>query len=576
MTSHLLRIARFPLLPDRALKMTCLCLALGSSLIVTQPAAAQTVATESATAQTNVQEDYQSRLSRYAVVRLTSDLSSLTEKEKQMLPLLIRAADLMNEVFWQQAYGDRTNLFNTVKEPAGRKLLEINYGPWARLDGDKAFIPGVGEKPAGANFYPADMSQEEFEKFLAAHPDKAETYKSLYTMIRRDPAGELDAIPYHKFFPQHEAAANLLDQAAELAEDSGLKAYLELRAEALRTDNYQPSDIAWLDMKDNTLDIVIGPIENYEDALFGYKASNEGFVLIKDKEWSARLSRYAQLLPGLQRGLPVPDEYKQETPGSDSDLNAYDVVFYAGDCNAGAKTIAINLPNDEEVQLKKGTRRLQLKNAMQAKFDRIMMPIADLMLDESQRSHVKFNAFFGNTMFHEVAHGLGIKNTLGGKGTVREALRDHFAALEEGKADILGLYMVGKLYEQGELTDGEVMDNYVTFMAGLFRSVRFGAASAHGKANMSAFNFFQQEGAFSRSSEGRYHVDEAKTKAAVQKLAAKIITLQGDGDYAACAAYLDKMATISPELQGDLDRINAQGIPVDIVFEQGASVLGLK
>ncbi len=528
-----------------------------------------------AQAQTDLQQQFQSQLNEYSVVRLTADVSSLSEKERQMLPLLMQAANLMNEVFWMQAYGDRTELFNQVEEPAGRKLLSINYGPWGRLNGNEPFIEDVGPKPAGANFYPQDMTKEEFEQAIAGDADKAETFKSLYTMIRRDRNGELGAIWYHEMFPQQAVAADLLDQAANLAEDEGLKNYLTLRAESLRTDDYQASDMAWLDMKDNTLDIVIGPIENYEDALFGYKAANEGFVLIKDKEWSDRLSRYAQLLPGLQRGLPVPDQYKQETPGTDSDLNAYDVVFYAGDCNAGAKTIAINLPNDEEVQLKKGTRRLQLKNAMRAKFDRILVPIADLLIDESQRSHIKFDAFFGNTMFHEVAHGLGIKNTLNGNGSVREALRNHFSALEEGKADILGLYMVGELYKQGELTDGEVMDNYVTFMAGLFRSVRFGASSAHGKANMSAFNFFQQEGAFARDASGRYKVDEDKMQAAVQKLAETIITLQGNGDYQAAGAFLDKMANVSAGLQADLDRINAQGIPVDIIFEQGPEVLGV-
>ncbi|MDA7979397.1 MAG: hypothetical protein MPJ50_11595 [Pirellulales bacterium] len=561
-------LSRFSLLQIACRHQSATVIVLGSMFAMMSFSQAQ--------AQTDPQQQFQRQVNEYSVVRLTSDLSGLTDKERQMLPLLIQAADLMNEVFWVQAYGDRDPLFGQIEQPAGRRLLSINYGPWGRLNNNEPFIGGIGAKPLGANFYPSDMTKEEFEKFLSDNPQQAEKFKSLYTMIRRDRNGNLGATWYHEMFPQHEQAAALLDQAAALAEDGGLKRYLTLRAEALRTDDYRASDMAWLDMKDNTLDIVIGPVENYEDALFGYKAANEGFVLIKDKEWSARLSRYAQLLPGLQRDLPVPEKYKQETPGTDSDLNAYDVIYYAGDCNAGAKTIAINLPNDEQVQLQKGTRRLQLKNAMQAKFDRILIPIADLLIDKGQREHVKFQAFFGNTMFHEVAHGLGIKATLTGQGSVREALRNHFSALEEGKADILGLYMVGKLYEQGELTEGEVMDNYVTFMAGLFRSVRFGASSAHGKANMSAFNFFQEEGAFARDSAGRYQVDETKMQAAIQKLAKRIITLQGDGDYDAAGAFLDKMANVSPGLQGDLDRINAQGIPVDIVFEQGLDVLGLK
>ncbi|MCH8251295.1 MAG: Zn-dependent hydrolase, partial [Planctomycetes bacterium] len=258
----------------------------------------------------------------------------------------------------------------------------------------------------------------------------------------------------------------------------------------------------------------------------------EAYVLIKDQAWSKRLAHYAQFLPALQRDLPVPAAYKQETPGTDSDLNAYDVIYYAGDCNAGSKTIAINLPNDEEVQLKKGTRRLQLKNAMRAKYDKILVPIADMLIAPEQRKHVTFDAFFANTMFHEVAHGLGIKATLSGQGTVRQALRDQASALEEGKADVLGIYMATTLLEKNETTGGSVMDHYVTFMAGIFRSVRFGAASAHGRANMLRFNFFKKMGAFSRdSASGTYRVIESKMREAVRALSSKILRLQGDGDY---------------------------------------------
>ena len=281
-------------------------------------------------------------------------------------------------------------------------------------------------------------------------------------------------------------------------EDPQFAAYLRLRADALLSGEYQASDLAWMDMKSNPIELVIGPIETYEDALFGYRAAFETFVLLKDQAWSERLARFAQYMPDLQRGLPVPGEYKAEMPGSDADLNAYDVLFVAGDANSGSKTIAINLPNDEEVQLAKGTRRLQLKNAMRAKFDRILVPIADELIADDQRHHVTFDAFFGNTMFHEVAHGLGIKNTLGGRSTVRAALKEHASALEEGKADILGLYMVQRLREMGEITEGELMDDYVTFLAGIFRSVRFGASSAPGQANMVPFNYFQEAGACTR------------------------------------------------------------------------------
>ncbi|HSF77290.1 MAG TPA: hypothetical protein VLA38_01620, partial [Steroidobacteraceae bacterium] len=324
------------------------------------------------------------------------------------------------------------------------------------------------------------------------------------------------------------------------------------------------------------IELVIGPIETYEDRLFGYRAAYESYVLIKDMAWSERLARFAQYLPELQRGLPVPEAYKQETPGSDADLNAYDVVYYAGHCNAGSKTIAINLPNDEEVQLAKGTRRLQLKNAMLAKYNQILVPLAGVLIAEDQRPHITFESFFGNTMFHEVAHGLGIKNTLSGLGTVRQALKEHDAALEEGKADVLGLYMVQELRKRGEISEGEAMDDYVTFLAGIFRSIRFGASSAHGQANMIRFNFFEQAGAFSRDeATGTYRVNQAAFEQAVQDLSARLLTLQGDGDYAAVDAFVAEMGNVSPALQADLDRLASAAIPVDIVFEQGADVLGL-
>ncbi|MCB0622059.1 MAG: hypothetical protein KDC41_25875, partial [Saprospiraceae bacterium] len=374
-----------------------------------------------------------SLLAKYTTVRLTTDLSKLSDNEKKMIPLLIEAAQLMDECFWYEAYGDKEALLGSIEDEATRRFAQINYGPWDRLGGDAPFIEGVGPKPLGANFYPTDMTKEEFE--AADLPDKA----SLYTFLMRNENGDLLTVPYHQqFAAKVTKAADLLEAASELAVDSGLKHYLKLRAEALRTDEYRLSDFAWMDMKTNTVDVVIGPIETYEDKLFGYKAAHEAYVLVKDQDWSARLAKYASVLPELQKGIPVPDQYKQEKPGADADLNAYDVVYYAGDCNSGSKTIAINLPNDEEVQLEKGTRRLQLKNAMRAKFDKILAPIAEELITPDQRQHITFDAFFSNTMFHEVAHGLGIKNTITGKGTVREALLEHASALEEGKADILG------------------------------------------------------------------------------------------------------------------------------------------
>jgi len=332
-----------------------------------------------------------------------------------------------------------------------------------------------------------------------------------------------------------------------------------------------------MDVKDNEIDVVIGPIESYEDKLFGYRTAYESYVLLKDLDWSAELARFASFLPELQENLPVPDEYKQESPGSDSDLNAYDVVYYAGDSNAGAKTIAINLPNDEEVQLQKGTRRLQLKNSMRAKFEKILDPIADELIDDSQRQHVSFDAFFANTMFHEVAHGLGVKNTITGQGTVREALLDIASSMEEGKADILGLYMITELHAAGELGEIELEDYYVTFMAGVFRSIRFGASSSHGRANMVRFNYFMEHGAFIRDAEtGKYRMDLERMHEAIAGLSRLLLTLQGDGDYDGALELTNTKGVIGKQLQSDLDRLTQANIPVDITFNQGITELGLE
>lgn len=509
----------------------------------------------------------------YAEVALVSDLSGLSNAQKDMLVLMIRASQIMDDLFWRQSFGDGYQEWLAgIGVDEQRRFAELNYGPWDRLNDEKPFMPGFGPKPLGATFYPIDMTREEFE--AADFPDKT----GLYSFVRRDGEGKLTTVPYHvEYATELALAATLLRDAAELAEHAGFADYLRLRADALVSDDFQASDLAWMDVKTNPIDLVIGPIETYEDRLFGYRSAYESYVLVKDMEWSERLARFAGFLPELQRGLPVDDAYKAETPGTDSDLNAYDVIYYAGHSNAGSKTIAINLPNDEDVQLQKGTRRLQLKNAMQAKFEKIMLPISSVLIDETQREHVDFDSFFANTMFHEVAHGLGIKNTVNGKGTVREALLDTASSMEEGKADILGLYMITRLHEAGEMGEIDLRNNYVTFMAGLFRSIRFGASSAHGQANMVRFNFFAEHGAFIRDAEkGTYSVDFERMQDAMAALSELLLTLQGNGDYEGAIRLMQEKGKVGPELQADLDRLTQADIPVDIVFNQGVAELGLE
>jgi hypothetical protein len=510
------------------------------------------------------------KVGQYTPVRLTADLSHLSDRERRMLPLLIDAAAAIDTMYRQQYYPALDSLLKATTDSVTRRYVEINYGPWDRLADDQPFISGVGPRPPGAALYPAGVTKDQIEGQPGLLGE--------YTVVRRDSAGRLTAIPYHQAYaePMTHAAARLRE-AAKLADDAGLRRYLELRARALETDDYQPSDFAWLDMKTNAIDVVIGPIETYIDNLTGHKTAAESYVLLKDKAWSARLARYAALLPALQRGLPVPEAYKRERPGTDSDLNAYDAVYYAGDANGGSKTLAINLPNDEEVQLRKGTRRLQLKNVMQAKFEKVLVPIAQELIADDQQSHIKFDAFFDNVMFHEVAHGLGIKRTIDGKRTVREALKEQAGALEEGKADILGLYMVTHLLEQKELTGTTLEDHYVTFLASIFRSIRFGAGDAHGRANAAQLSYFAERGAFARdSATGRYRVDFPNMRVAVDSLGGLILRLQGDGNYDAVKQFMAQRGVVAAQTTADLARLGTKRIPVDVVFEQGTDVLGLE
>ncbi|KPH93522.1 Zn-dependent hydrolase [Pseudoalteromonas porphyrae] len=513
----------------------------------------------------------ENRLDIYTDFTLTTDLSHLSTNQQAMVAKLIDASKIMDDLFWRQAFGeDKAVFLAKINDPKVQKFADINYGPWDRLNGDQVFLSGYEEKSAGAQFYPADMTKEELNN--SSVTDK----NGLYSIIKRDENGKLYSVAYSIEYAQAlEKTASLLREASKLADDKEFANYLNLRADALLNDEYQASDFAWMDMKNNPIDVVIGPIETYEDQLFGSRAAFESYVLVKDLAWSERLAKFAAFLPELQKDLPVDAKYKQEVPGSDADLNAYDVVYYAGHSNAGSKTIAINLPNDEQVQLEKGTRRLQLKNAMRAKFDKILVPIAEQLIVPEQRKHITFDAFFANTMFHEVAHGLGIKNTITNKGTVRQSLQEHASALEEGKADILGLYMVEQLLKKGEITEGTLEDYYTTFMAGIFRSVRFGASSAHGKANMIRFNFFAQEGAFSKNEQGLYSVNMEKMGLAMAKLSSLILTLQGDGDYQKVDQLIATHGDIKTELAKDLEKLSQANIPVDVTFKQGKAVLGL-
>ncbi len=513
------------------------------------------------------------KVEAYAEYTLSSDLvNNLSEKEKQLIPIFIQIADIMDEIFWDENFGtENRKALDTLSDPWMKAFAELQYGAWDALEEEKCFLPGFGKKPLGANFYPVDMDTNEYKQIEDKNAKSAQ-----YTVIRRDENGKLKAIPYHEYYKvQIDKVLALMDQAIELAEDPGLKNYLTERRKALATDDYQKSDFAWMDMKESKIDFVVGPIENYTDQLFGTKNAHEAFILLKDEKWSNDLAKYTAMLPAIQESLPCEKQYKPKMEGSKSDLNVYDVVYYAGDCNAASKTIAINLPNDEDVQLKYGARRLQLKNAMKAKFDMIMNPIADLLICDEQRQNVKFDAFFSNVCFHEVAHGLGIKKTVTKGEGLRQALGAQYSPWEEAKADICGLYITQYLIEKGEMKGITVEDAYVTYVAGIFRSCRFGATEAHGIANMMCFNYFQDKGAFTRNDKGKYVVDMEKAKEALKGWAAYILQIEGQGDLANATSYAKTNGKVREQLQKDLEAIKAANIPIDIRYNQGLKALGL-
>ena len=502
------------------------------------------------------------KVESYAVVEVKSPLyDALSDNDKKIVGLFREAADIIDGLFWKQTFGDKAEMEALTNEYE-KAYAMINYGPWDHLDNNEPFVEGYGAKPLGCQYYPQDMTMEEWEAF--DDPDKL----SLYTVIRRDENGALKTVWYRdEYKAELEKVCALLEEAAALTTNEGMRTYLTERVKAFRTDDYFASDMAWMDMKDCNMDFVIGPIENYDDHLFEAKAAYESFILLKDEKRSANLAKYVSLLPTLQTMLPCAPEYKTFVPGTSSDLNVYDALYYAGDCNGGSKTIAINLPNDERVHAAKGTRRLQLYNSMMAKFNKILAPIGEVLVTEEQQKLLTADAFFWNVTFHEVAHGLGVKQTVNGKGTVDEAMKSEKTTWEEAKADILGLFMVNSLIDMGEITDITKEESIATFIAGIVRSVRFGFASSHGKANMMCYNYMEQQGAFYRNEQGRYVIDFEKAPAVINSWAELIIRTQATGDFEFAQKYASENANIREGLAADVAKVNEAGIPRDIVFD---------
>lgn len=511
------------------------------------------------------------RLNQYASFPLVVDLSSFSEQEKQMLSYLIDACKIIDEIFWRQAYGDKDTLFKKLKTKEEKEFCEINYGPWDRINDNEPFIEGIGKKPLGAGFYPPDI------KYFPFIDMKFEDKLSMYTVIKRSEDGSLYTEPYHVAYKDLlTKAADYLKKAAQISPDKAFANYLNKRAESLLTDDYYSSDILWVDLN-SKYDLEIGPYEFEEDKFINTKTAYEAYLMIKDIEWSKKFESYSSHLPEIKNSFSIPDEYKKQIVLANTNIGVFDAIYYAGWPNAGPKQISTNRPKDGKILMEKGSRKLQFKNSMKAKFDKILKPIADLVIAKEQRSNVKFEGFFINNVTYEIADAIMVKTTVNGKGPVKDALKDYFPTINSLKADILNMYILSKLQDMKVITDATLEDNYVIFVTNIIRSVRFGAAFAQGSSNIIAFNMLYKMKAFERDdATGTYKVNVEKMKEVINKISKDILTILAEGDYPTAKSWIEIYGTMSPELQKDIEKISKSGIPIDIKFEQGKEVLGLK
>jgi len=512
--------------------------------------------------------DIAARRAQFEPHRLAADLSTLSPGDRTALEHLVAAARQIDEIFKRQAwrgnpeFAKRVEALKGADAQAAKDYYRIMYGPWDRL---KHFEPFLGYRPhpKGAGFYPDDMTRHELDAWLQAHADDRKAFTSLTTVIRRKD-GQLVAVPYSVAYkPFLDRAAAELRAAAAATDNTSLKKFLELRADAFATDDYYPSDLAWMDL-DSPIEVVIGPYETYEDSLFGYKASFEALLCVAQPKESELLAKYKSQLPLLERNLPIPDQYKNFNRGSDSPIRVVDEVFTAGDARAGVQTLAFNLPNDERVREAKGSKKVLLKNMMQAKYDAILTPIARHVLAEEEADSVAFDAYFHFTLFHELAHGLGPgRITVNGRPTeVRLELKDLYSTLEEAKADVVGVYNLYALADRGVVPIEVVEHLPWTYLAGLFRAARFGTTEAHGLGVVIQANYLISRGAIEVTPEGRFRPHVERFQPAIRDLAREILMIQAEGSYLGAAELVKKYGVVPPAMQKLLDGMG--DIPVDV------------
>lgn len=502
------------------------------------------------------------KVSEYETVKIPApDLSGISDNGKEVLDLYRFAADEVDKIYWKQAFGDKSEMAS-IEDGAARKYAMINYGPWDRSDGS-TFIEGYGERPAGLRFYPEDMTVEEFRAF--DDPDK----NSPFTLIRRNDAGQLETVWYHDAYKENiEKICNYLTAAADITIKESVRNYLLKKVEALRTDNYYDCDLAWLDMDDSKMDLILGPDEAADDQLLGIKNSYEAFVLLKDEKATERLRKFVKLLPEFQAALPCVEEYKTFTPGEESMIYACNAIYYAGQANAGVKVIALNLPFDNRVQEDKGSKTILLENIIEAKFNSIIAPAGYVLLFDGQSGTVNRDAFFSNVACREIAHGLGVKETINGRGTVAEALGNLASEIEEIKANVVGVFLsynIVKKHQNLGITTKE--DVIATYLVNLLRSERFGDGSPLGRTNIMIYNYLHENDAFERTPDGKYRINYEKFYNAVSSLSGLILEIQATGDYEAANNFALTYGVTPKTLEADIRALRLENIPKDIVFE---------
>ncbi len=508
------------------------------------------------------------RIKAYAPVEIKADLSNFNEKDKQLIEKLVEAGKIADEIFWHQSAFDAIPVRDSLrklKNPEDSLISEyvrINYGPYDVIFGNERFLPGEPKvRFAGAGFYPQDMTKEEFEKAIKDNPKLKEVFQSQYSVITRN-NGKLEAVPYNKYYKEVELLAKKLEEASELTDDPALKKYLQLRAKAVSTDDYFESDMAWMDVKGN-IDIVIGPIETYQDALFGYKASYEAVVMVKDQEATKEFEMFKSLVGYFEKNLPEDPKYIRDKFSNETQLNIVNVVYFGGDCQKGTKTIAASLPNDPKVRDAKGGKNSMYKNMMEAKFDKTLIPIAQIILEPNLMQFVDKKAFTSFVTLHEFSHTLGRGYVYGNDNLeVRTALKERFSPIEECKADILSMYNHLHLLNLKKYTAEYIKKAQVTYLAGLYRSIRFGTESAHAKANLIQLNYLKEKGAILIGKSGKYSIDENKFWDAVKSLANEILTIEATGDYNKAGEFLAKYAVASDEIKRGIELLKS--VPRDI------------